>query len=391
MIADGCVAVAGGRIVDVGRHDELSSRFGQSRRDIVELGDRIILPGLVNSHVHLELSHLAPGEPPASFIDWLGRLIPQPSANAASPAFHAAEQGIAQCRRFGVTCVGDISRQPAEVRSALSSASLRGVSFGEVTAMAQRRSFLEHRIAGALDGSMLGTRFRVGLSPHAPYSIERAGYERCLKIAQERSLPLTTHLAETPDEAEFLSSHAGPFRELWNRIGAWDELVLRFEGGPIRFAQAIGLLDTPTLLAHVNICDDAELQLLARGKASVVYCPRTHAYFGRAPHRWRQMLAAGINVAIGTDSCASSGTLNLIDDIRLLRSIEPDVSPELLWEMITTRAARALLMSDVGAIEVGHHADLIAFDAKGASPLADILDSDSCPTWTLFNGKIQTL
>src|SRR5207302_10539659 len=107
-------------------------------------------------------------------------------------------------------------------------------------------------------------------------------------------------------------------------------------------ANAIGLLDYPTVLAHVNYCDDVDLDLLARGRAGVVYTPRTHAYFGHPPHRWRDMLARGINVAVGTDSCASSPDLNLVDDLRLLHRLAPEVPAQTLWEMATIRGARAI-------------------------------------------------
>ena len=94
----------------------------------------------------------------------------------------------------------------------------------------------------------------------------------------------------------------GRCRRIWDRKGRWDDSVPYFDGGPIRLAKSLGLLDFPTLLAHVNYCDDSELALLAAGRSSIVWCPRTHDYFGHPPHRWRDMLAAGINVAIGTDS-----------------------------------------------------------------------------------------
>src|SRR5204862_5225873 len=122
-------------------------------------------------------------------------------------------------------------------------------------------------------------------------------------------LPLATHLAESADEAEFLARHSGNLMKVWDFVGGFDDAVPKFEGGPIRYAEALGLLDRPTLLAHVNYCDDDELKILAAGKASVVYCPRTHQYFAHPPHRWREMIATGINVAIGTDSTASSGDL----------------------------------------------------------------------------------
>ena len=119
------------------------------------------------------------------------------------------------------------------------------------------------------------------------------------------------------------------------------------------------------LLAHVNYCDDVELDMLARGRASVVWCPRTHRYFDHPPHRWREMLARGINVAVATDSCASSPDLNILNDLRLIRSIAQDVFPPQLFELVTTRAALALGMSsEVGAIAPGLRADLVVLDGE---------------------------
>src|SRR5205807_9072461 len=140
----------------------------------------------------------------------------------------------------------------------------------------------------------------------------------------------------------------------WGRIGGWDEQVATFAGGAVSSAHAVGLLDYPTLLAHVNYCDDAEMDLLARGHASVVYCPRTRAYFRHPPHRWRDMLSRGINVAVGTDSCASSPDLNLVDELRLLRRLAPEVPAMELWKMATIRAAKAIgWENEVGSISPG--------------------------------------
>jgi cytosine/adenosine deaminase-related metal-dependent hydrolase len=214
--------------------------------------------------------------------------------------------------------------------------------------------------------------------------VEPSAYAACLAAAREGNLPLATHLAESDQERPFLTGHEGSFRELWNFIGRFDEQVPRFAGGPIDLAAAIGLLDYPTLLAHVNYCDDDELSLLARGRASVVYCPRTHAYFGHPPHRWREMLARGINVAVGTDSCASSPDLNLVDDLRLMHRIAPDVPVERLWEMATIRGAMALGLEDrMGSISVGKAADFAIFPAKGEDPLREILEGNLPPRETV--------
>jgi cytosine/adenosine deaminase-related metal-dependent hydrolase len=251
--------------------------------------------------------------------------------------------------------------------------------------MAQRRGLLEERLAVAADASHEGPRLRVAVSPHAPYSVEPNGYRRCLDLAEDRHLPLATHLAETAEEALFLRDHAGPLRELWTFLGAWDSDVPRFDGGPIRLMHSLGLLDRrDVLLAHVNYCDDAEMDLLAasgRGGASVVYCPRTHAYFGHPPHRWREMLARGVNVAVGTDSCASSPDLNLVDDLRLLHRLAPEVPAVSLWEMATIRAARAIGMDrEVGSLEPGKAADCVVFAVEGEAPLVEVLEGEARPS-----------
>jgi cytosine/adenosine deaminase-related metal-dependent hydrolase len=255
--------------------------------------------------------------------------------------------------------------------------------------MARRKHVLPGLLAAAPDDAVKGSDLKPGVSPHAPYSIDADGYRRCLAAARADGLPLTTHLAESPDEAVFLRDHTGPFRELWERLGAWDEAsVPRFEGGPVRYAASLGLLDHhPAALAHFNYCDDAELGLLARGRASVVYCPRTHAYFGHPPHRWREMLGAGINVAVGTDSRASSPDLNLVDELRLLHGLAPDVPALTLWELATTRGARALGLADeAGSIMPGRFGDLVVFPTSGNDPLAHILESTVLPLDVLARG-----
>jgi len=306
-LRDGGVVFHHGKISDVGDGDRLARAHPAAM--VHELGEVVLLPGLVNPHTHLELSGRTPGERPASFVDWIINLTRRPV-----DVTEAVQIGVAQSIRFGVTTIGDISRRCSVTRPLLTDGPLRIVSFGEVMAMAQRRGLLEEQFAAATDTSFESDHLRVGVTPHAPYSIEADGYRRCLEFAIQTGRPIATHLAETPDEAPFLADHIGPFRQIWSLLNAWDDQVPRFAGGPARFAKSLGLLDYPTLLAHVNYCEDDEMDLLSGGRASVVYCPRTHAYFGHPPHRWREMLARGINVAVGTDSCASSPDLNLLDD-----------------------------------------------------------------------------
>jgi cytosine/adenosine deaminase-related metal-dependent hydrolase len=360
----------------------------------VDLGRVLLTPGLVNAHCHLELSDLLPGETPTSFVDWLLRVMsagPAPTADGERRAREATEAGVRQCLGFGVTSVGDISRFPVTL-GVLERSPLRSVRFGEVTAMAQRRGLLAGRLAAATATTARPDRVTVAVSPHAPYSIEPAGYQACVAYARAHQVPLATHLAEfADDERDFLSAHAGPYRRLWDALAAWDEQVPVHPdiASPISWAHGIGLFEAPrVVLAHVNSASDADLAILRQTRAAVVYCPRTHAYFGHPPHPWRHMLAAGIRVAVGTDSTASSPDLNLLDDVRLLRRLAPDLPPATLWELATREGAAALgIERDVGALAPARRADAVAFPVRGDAPLPEVLDAAVLPSFVLAEGE----
>ena len=389
-LRDQAVLIAGDRIVAVGEANQLLHLHPTA--SIHNLGAVVLMPGLVNAHVHLELSDLHAGSPPAGgFGPWLLNLVRRSAGDAEKVAAlveNAVREGARQCKIFGVTSVGDITRQCAVTRPLLREGPLRVTSYGEIQAMAGRRSMFAERFAITADKICASDRLRIALTPHAPYTVEPSGYAACLAAARRDGFPLATHLAESPDEAEFLFNHTGPFRELWEAIGQWDDRVPRFNGGPIRFAQSLGLLDHPTLLAHVNYCDDGELNILAAGRASVVYCPRTHRYFGHPPHRWREMLGRGINVALGTDSCASSPDLNLVDDLRLVHQIAPDFPIDELWRMATIRGAKAIgAEGSVGSLAPGKFADITIFPAETDEPLKAILEWNLQPIGRWIAGK----
>jgi cytosine/adenosine deaminase-related metal-dependent hydrolase len=369
LVEDGAVAVEGGRIVAAGPACELRLAYPGAPRQRYE--GCTLLPGLINAHTHLELSDCSPGDPPADgFSGWLVRMLTRtrlPEQQLQTRSEHGVRTGIAQCLRYGVTTVGDISRQCSLTRPILRDSPLRAVSFGEVMAMAQRRGLLEDRLALAASRACETRRLRIGITPHAPYSVEADGYRRCLAVARQQGMPLSTHLAESAAEAGFLKEHSGPLRELWDAWLTWDEHVPRYDGGPIRYARDLGLLEYPTLLAHVNYIDDEELDVLAGGQASVVYCPRTHRFFGHPPHRFQEMLARGVNVCIGTDSCASSENLDLRADLRLVRQLAPHLPLRLLLQMVTTRPARALGLERLsGDLRAGLTADLLLIAAAPA-------------------------
>lgn len=382
VIRDGAVVFESGRVLAVGLYADVARQYPGAT--VTDLGDCILLPGLVNPHTHLELSTCVSGtNHEGSFADWIQALPKRLRRHELPPEEifpPATRTGIDQCLRFGVTTVGDISQQSHLTRPILAASPLRCVSYGEVLGLAKLKPRFDELFPLAIDTTHQTDRLYVGLTPHAPYTVDLPGYRQCLDAARGQGLPLATHLAETTNEEEFLSHHAGPFRGIWDALGLWADPVETFRGRPIQFAQAVGLLEYPTLLAHVNYCDDQEIALLAAGQASVVYCPRTHAYFNHPPHRFLDMLRAGVNVAVGTDSCASSPDLNLLDDLRLVHRLHLSIPPEQLFSLITTNAARALRLHDsVGRLAPGMHADIVAFPVRGDDPLTELLEGDLLP------------
>lgn len=388
VIENGAVLIREGQIAALGSFPSLRADCST----IVDAGDCLLLPGLVNAHTHLELSDCTPGEKPADGLEgWLVRMLTRTRLDQQELERRSAEgtrHGLEQCVRFGVTAVGDISRQCHITRPILREGPIRVVSFGEVMAMARRRGLLAERLELASDRSHESEWLETGISPHSPYSIEIDGFRQCLDVAKREGLPLATHLAETKAEWAFLAEHRGPLKALWDAWLTWDDQVPKYPHGPIRMAQEIGLLDYPSVLAHVNYCDDDELSLLAASRASVVYCPRTHDYFGHPPHRFREMLAAGVNVSVGTDSCASSPDLNLVEDLRFIHGRYPEIPAETLWRMVTVNGAKALGKQGVwGQIRQGAAADLVAFPATGRDVLMDVLESAVRPSGVWIGGR----
>jgi cytosine/adenosine deaminase-related metal-dependent hydrolase len=367
-IVDGAVLVRDGRTLALGTLDQLHTSFADDLRQArwVDTGHSLLTPGLVNAHTHLELSSLSNAQlKSASIGDWilqLGATVRAHRESRANSIELAVREGVRQCLRFGVTVVGDISQQMTQTRAILNRSPIRVVSFGEALGLGAIRDRFSALLDSASDRTHESERLTIGISPHAPYTVDRAGFEECVHRAQALEMPIATHLAEHPEEEQFLRNLTGMLRDVWERSGSWGGDVPTFEGSPVAFAHAVGLLQRRALLAHANYCDTRDLAILARGNASVVWCPRTHQYFGHPTHRFREMLSMGINVAIGTDSCASSHDLNLLADAQLVLERDAGVDARTLWEMMTLRAAHALgLESDYGSIEPGKRADFVAF------------------------------
>jgi len=384
VIEGGAVVIREGRIAAVGRAANLHSA------PVIDYGDAVICPGFVNAHTHLELSHLAGKVPPSpDFVHWLKRQTSLLLAQPATPTIvaEAVGAGIAQSLAAGVTTIGDITRRPAWSRESLAASPIRAVSFGEVIAMGRLRTQLKDRLEAAASIEHQSDRLRVGISPHAPYTVEPDGLRACADRARRMNAPLCIHLAETAEEEAFTRSRSGRFKEFLQELGLWDEGIPLTDCTPVELCRAAGVLSRRTVIAHGNYLSDGDIKMIAESGSSVAYCPRTHHTFGHPLHRFREMLRAGINVCIGTDSLASNPSLSILDELRFLHQRHPDMAAHDLMAMGTIRGAAALGYRDeIGSLTVGKAADLVVIPLEVGAEWESMLESTQTPAAVYIDG-----
>jgi cytosine/adenosine deaminase-related metal-dependent hydrolase len=381
----GAVAVQGGRILATGRAEELRRELGRAVDLECDHGRALLLPAFVNAHAHLDLAGVGPRPYAGDFVDWVGVVIrerpQQPDAIAA--AVHA---GLRAARAAGVGWIGDIAASEAAVEAralAPPDAFVPGVSWLEVFGIGRRAAAgadaAERRLVALRGGLPPRADLRIDLQPHAPYSAGLAVFERAAALGAP-----STHLAETHAEQEFVARAAGPFRDLLARVREWDDTIEPLGSSPIR---ALGpLLErAPWVVAHCNHVDDEDLEVLARVRGlAVAYCPIASEYFDHRGHRYREMLARGIEVCLGTDSAlcqpadASQPHGILAPCRRLFARDRTD--PATLLAMATTSGARALrLPAGAATLAPGAPARLqtIPIDDDPGDPWLQVLEEPS--------------
>ena len=353
-IADGAVTIQGDRIVAVGRASPGTPG--------VDLGNVALLPGLVNAHTHLELSDLDEplGPPGIELPAWIGRLLAYRRARPAG-AGQAVEKGLAECVAAGTAHVADFA-QPGWDPAPLAAADVDATVLLELIGpTADRAEACLETARQHLAGTDSRPGVRRGLAPHAPYSVHPLLLERAVALSRERAVPLATHLAESHHEIELLRRRAGPLRRLLEDLGAWNDDLIPSGVRPLDYLRKLAGAER-ALVVHGAYLDDTELAFVAAQaeQMSVVYCPRTHAHFGHAAYPLERMAALGVNVALGTDSRATSPDLSLLAEMRRAAARHPAVAPAVIVRMATFGGARALGLADRGRLVAGARADLTA-------------------------------
>jgi len=355
-IADGAVLVdANGRIAAVGPSARLPTPRGVPS---LEFPDAELLPGLVNCHTHLELTHLGGGvkhdEP--EFLTWIRRIRELKEATSAEAFYEAAVAGIRDCWARGVTCIAETGSSGAVLR-ALHELGGRGIVYQEVFGPDPARcaaSMAELDAAVRPLRRLATAQLVLGVSPHAPYTVSAPLYEAVARFARSEQLPIALHVAESKEETVLVRDGEGPFAEALRarRIAVEARRV-----SPIAYLVQRGVITPGTLCIHCVQADAADVELLRVAGAAVAHCPRSNAahHHGRLP--LGLLRHAGVPVGLGTDSVVSVGELDLWGE-----ADAAGLRGDAALRALTIEGARALgWESEIGSLEVGNAADLAVF------------------------------
>jgi cytosine/adenosine deaminase-related metal-dependent hydrolase len=346
-----------------------------------DLGESILLPGLINSHTHLELTAMRGFLENCHFAEWIDKL--RQSRNAVldeAKLLDSARFGIIEGLEAGITTYADTCSTGVAM-AAMRELGVRGIMYQEVfgpdPADADRAmDDLEQRIE-RLEAEQTGL-VSLGVSPHAPYTVSDRLYEAASRFAASRSLPMAMHIAESEPEYALVAQAHGDFADRLRGRGVPVTVRAR---SPIELLERRGTLENAPLLIHCVRVDATDIAVMAKHDCSVAHCPASNAKFGHGIAPLLPLVGAGIRVGIGSDSVASNNRMDILDEARLAVLVHRAATRQhdafgahQALELATIGGARALgIGSRVGSLEVGKDADFAAFDiaTPRTTPLGD--------------------
>lgn len=395
--APACVLIEQGVVLAVGSPQQI----GEVPDAVVrQLSEWVVMPPFANAHAHLDLSMLTGLAVVArehGFSVWLDRVrTGRPSSEQGLR--DAVLRGIELSRIGGVGWIGDIAgRRSMASFEALADSPMHGVSYIEVFGLCgdlQREAvaFVQSLRPRSRNGVQLG------ISPHAPYTAGALTYQAALQLP----MPFSTHLSESAEELECMLHGRGPMFDFALSLGVVPEQIQVVGRHPVPWfleqasAWRAHHVARAISLAHVNEIETNMFESLAASGMVVAHCPRSNAFFGRPGvrgegHRWREMLAAGVRVALATDGMPSldrEDRITPLDDARLIWKRGGAQASQLLAMISLHGLAAMALATQQGVLRVGASHGLIGFEvADCARGFAAVLDSDAAPLWLLQTSK----
>lgn len=374
---------ADGRIASVGADRDVPVPPGA---DLEDLGSAILIPGFVNTHTHLELTGFeehAPGllrppgglamtaeSEPLPFREWILNIRAIKARRSPEEFLEAARRGVLDCWSAGITTIADTG-DSGSVIQALAELGGSGICYHEVFGPDPAQG--PESLAGleAAVGRLLPFatgRVRLGVSPHAPYTVSGPLYAAVAAWAHARGLPVAVHVAESREESEFVTHRRGPFAEAWVKRGIplLDDETHQPSSrpavplSPVQWLDSHGVLGPATLCIHAIQLSPSDIALLARRDVPVAHCPLSNARHRHGAAPIRALRAAGIRVGLGTDSVASVGRLDCFAEARAAGELG-GLSAEAAVALATLEGARALgLGQETGSLTPGKWGDVVA-------------------------------
>ncbi len=387
-LENGAVAIGGSRIIDVGTFAEIRARHSA---EVLDLGERILLPGLINVHCHLDYTMLRGRiAPQATFTDWIREINAAKAGLEVEDYLKAITMGAAEARSFGTTSLVNLAAFP-RLLARLPALPLRLWWSAELIDIREKID-LQPLVAGMRE--MQTRDVQLGLAPHAPFTASADLYAQCAKVAEEKDLLLTTHLAESREEMEMFRAGGGSLFDFLQAIGRTEEDCGGKTPLQLFLQSAAGGGDrilSRWIVAHLNELSEQDFAMLARrARFHVAHCPRSHRYFGHRPFQRSRLQELGFNICLATDSLASNADLSLFGEMQTLQTVESGLSPHSLLEMITVNPAKALGREhDLGRVAAGFQADLIAIPfAEGRDPVSEVVHFAKAVPWVMIAGSV---
>ena len=370
-ISQGAITVEAGRIVAIGREVVLVPASPDAR---VVAWDGVLVPGMVNAHTHLQYTSFAAvgAQPHPSYVAWSERFVTEYEGRRAEDWGATARQGVELGLSTGTTCFADVVTDIGAL-DALADMGVAGVSYLELIGVDDNawEDRVRARVVDTLRRAHHSTHARIGLSPHAPYSVDEPVLAKAADLAREERVRLHIHLAESDSEDSYYRNGTGALAErVTLRVGRpWSILARGGTGmGAAEFASACGLLGTDSHVAHGVYLGPEGRAILRSAGTYVALCPRSNLTVGIDPPPIADFLTEDSPIAVGTDSLGSNTSLDLLQDVALLRELavgggydRTDLDRRLL-EAATLGGATAIgLDSDLGTLEPGKRADIAVF------------------------------
>ena len=380
-MVNGAIVINKGIIKGIGPIDYILNRF--PKQDVLRLQSSVIMPGLVNTHAHLELPPLLDSIRAQAFADWVLNLIRVKKKLSNQDYKSQVSKNIHTLTQTGTTTVAEICTHAASP-ALIKNSGLRAVVYNEIINMGPRL------VLPRLKDTAL---VKIGLSPHTPYTVSKALLLDIEKLAKKKRLRIAMHIAESKDELRLLQGKKSGIEKLYD-LAHWDLSWAPRGSSSFEYLDRIGFLSPYLLAVHAVQVKDSDIRLIKKNNVSIAHCPRSNRELKVGKMPLKKYLDAGITVGLGTDSLASSSSLNMWEEMRYAFQLhrKDGISAEDIFKLATISGARALgLDNEIGSLEPGKKADITAvpLPKKNTGDIySDLLRETKSCIMTMVNGKI---